>query len=178
MSLKISEALESCLQIVFRAEEYSKLFSSSIHSDPSTTRVFQSLQDNLTQLYAEILNFLIRATKFLEKRTWRRYVSAGLSPFDDKFQPILNKMDQCERNVEKDRNVLQAAADRLRQNYENGLWLRQVNFEADLRRLQSAHLPGTLQWFLQSDTYRTWRDTTASASNLLWIQVSTCEICA
>lgn len=66
-SEKLSEALETTVQVVLRAEEYAKLFST--HSSSSTERVFQSLQENLTHLYAEVLNFLIRATNFFKKST-------------------------------------------------------------------------------------------------------------
>ena len=54
-------------QIVFRAEEYANLFS--VHSGSSTEKVFQSLQEDIIHLYAEVLNFLIRATIFFEKPT-------------------------------------------------------------------------------------------------------------
>ena len=66
-SEKLSDALENSVQIIFRAEEYAKLFST--HSGSSTERVFQTLQENLTCLYAEILNFLVRATKFFQNST-------------------------------------------------------------------------------------------------------------
>jgi hypothetical protein len=65
MSAKLSKDLEHTSQIIFRAEEYAELFSA--HSGSSTERVFRSLHENLTHLYAEVLNFLIRATKFFEK---------------------------------------------------------------------------------------------------------------
>ena len=55
-------------QIIFRAEEYANLFS--VHSGSSTGKVFQSLQENIIHLYAEVLNFLIRATILFEKPTW------------------------------------------------------------------------------------------------------------
>ena len=54
-------------QIIFRAEEYANLFS--VHSGSSTEKVFQSLQQGIIHLYAEVLNFLIRATIFFEKPT-------------------------------------------------------------------------------------------------------------
>ena len=54
-------------QIIFRAEEYANLFS--VHSGSSTEKVFQSLQQGIINLYAEVLNFLIRATIFFEKPT-------------------------------------------------------------------------------------------------------------
>jgi len=67
-SAQLSEALESMSQIVFRAEEYANLFS--VRSGSSTGKVFQSLQENIIHLYAEVLNFLIWATIFFEKPTW------------------------------------------------------------------------------------------------------------
>lgn len=66
----LSKALDSIVQIVFRAEEYARLFST--FSDSTSDRVFQSLQDNLVHLYAEILNFLVRATIFFQKHTLRK----------------------------------------------------------------------------------------------------------
>lgn len=119
-SEKLLKALDSISQIIFRGEEYAKLFSTP--SDTSTDRVFQSLQDNLTHLYAEVLNFLVRATTFFKKETIRksqifcklsntehigRYISAGLSS-DIKFQPILNQINKYELNVEKDKNLLES----------------------------------------------------------------------
>ena len=67
MAEKLSEALDSSIPIVLRAQEYAVLFSS--HSGSSTAGVFSTLQENLTHLYAEVLNFLIRATIFFNKRT-------------------------------------------------------------------------------------------------------------
>ena len=64
---KLSEALSFLIQIVLRAQEYAALFS--VHSGSSTAGVFSALQDNLIHLYAEVLNFLVRATIFFNKRT-------------------------------------------------------------------------------------------------------------
>lgn len=61
---------------MFRAEEYAKLIST--HPGSSTDRVFRSLHDNLTHLFAEILNFLIRATLFFEKSTLSKVWIFGL----------------------------------------------------------------------------------------------------
>lgn len=111
--------MNSVAQIVFRAEEYAKLFSTS---PESTDRIFQSLQENLTHLYAEVLNFLVRTTMFFQKSTLRmcqalgvfrkteyigRYASAAFSR-DTKFQDILDQINKHEMNVEKDKNLLES----------------------------------------------------------------------
>jgi hypothetical protein len=74
---KVSEAIANGLslvtQIVFRAEEYAKLFATPAGS--TTDRVFWSLQENLTALYAEVLNFLVRAAIFVKKGTFRKWYS-------------------------------------------------------------------------------------------------------
>ncbi|KAI9852117.1 MAG: hypothetical protein M1824_002166 [Vezdaea acicularis] len=166
---KLSGALRSTCQIIFRAEEYAKLFCA--HSGSSTERVFQSLQENIIQLYAEILNFLVRATKFFEKHTLRRYISAGLSPFDTKFQGVLDAIDRAERNVEKDIGVLRSEAEIRQQEYDNGVWLKHADFSVDLKKLQDSCIPGTCEWFLQSRKYIEWRNFTAPHKpNLLWVQ--------
>jgi hypothetical protein len=67
---KLSEALGSLVPIVLRAQEYASLFSS--HSGTSTAGVFVALQDHLSHLYAEVLNFLVRATMFFTKGTFRK----------------------------------------------------------------------------------------------------------
>ena len=67
MASKLSEALDSLIPIILRAQEYAVLFSS--HSGSSTAGVFLTLQEDLTHLYAEVLNFLVRATIFFSKRT-------------------------------------------------------------------------------------------------------------
>ena len=72
-SAKLSEALESIIQIIFRAQQYAELFS--VPSGSSTEHIFQSLQENLIRLYAEVLNFLVRATLFFEKPTWSMWTS-------------------------------------------------------------------------------------------------------
>ena len=59
-SEKLSSALESVVQIIFRVEEYARLFLTP--SNTATDRIFQSLQTDVTDLYAEVLNFLVRAT--------------------------------------------------------------------------------------------------------------------
>ena len=120
---KLSEALSSVIQIVLRAQEYAALFSA--HSGSSTAGVFSALQDNLTHLYAEVLNFLVRATIFFNKPTLSkvsqschssehadgsegRYISAGFSPFDTQFRSILDRVDKLESNVGKDVSLLNA----------------------------------------------------------------------
>lgn len=117
MAEKLSEALDSLIQIVLRAQEYAVLFST--HSGSSTAGVFLTLQDNLTHLYAEVLNFLVRATIFFDKRAMSqvqkkchrmkhadslegRYMSAGFSPFDTQFKGILDRVDKLENSVGKD----------------------------------------------------------------------------
>ena len=70
MAEKLSEALDSLIPIVLRAQEYAVLFSS--HSGSSTAGVFVTLQDHLTHLYAEVLNFLVRATIFFTKGTFSK----------------------------------------------------------------------------------------------------------
>ncbi|KAI9763728.1 MAG: hypothetical protein M1840_009125 [Geoglossum simile] len=169
-SAKLSEALESISQIIFRVEEYANLFS--VHSGSSTERVFQSLQENMIHLYAEALNFLIRATTFFEKPAWRRYLSAGVSPFEAKFRRILDGIDRLERGVEKDITVLRSEAEIRREEYENGLWLQHADFTADLQKLQNQRVDGTCEWFLRSDRYKEWlqSSTSTNKSNLLWVQ--------
>ena len=117
MAEKLSEALDSSIQIVLRAREYAVLFSS--HSGSSTKGVFLTLQENLTQLYAEVLNFLIRATIFFTKGTFSklskssnflthadslkgRYMSAGFSSFDVQFKTILDRVGRLESNIGND----------------------------------------------------------------------------
>ncbi|MCJ1262443.1 hypothetical protein MMC22_002313 [Lobaria immixta] len=172
-SEELSKALETIIQIVFRAEEYAKLFSTP--SGSSTDRVFQSLHENLVRLFAEILSFLIRTTRFFEKPTlskinnWnnvRRFVSAGISPFNTKFRGILKRIEDFERDVEKDK------ASKTQQEYQNGVWLKHADFEADLQKLQQVHISGTCQWFVHSQAYLQWRDTssTSIAPDFMWIQ--------
>ena len=70
ISEKLSGGLESVVQIIFRAEEYARLFT--IHSGSSSERVFRTLQGNLTHLYAEVLDFLTQTTEYFEKPTWSK----------------------------------------------------------------------------------------------------------
>lgn len=117
MAEKLSEALDSLISIVLRAQEYAVLFSS--HSGSSTAGVFAMLQDHLIHLYAEVLNFLVRATIFFTRGTLSkfpytchslkyaeslegRYVSAGFASFDTQFKSILDRVGQLESNVGKD----------------------------------------------------------------------------
>ncbi|KAI9715684.1 MAG: hypothetical protein M1812_005836 [Candelaria pacifica] len=169
-SEKLSDALENSVQIIFRAEEYAKLFST--HSRSSTERVFQTLQENLTCLYAEILNFLVRATKFFQTSTLKRYVAASLSPFDTRFRDILDRVDRYERNVEKDKALLESEAWKSEKEYQNGVWLKHADFMIDIQKLRETHVADTCQWFLTGDTYLNWKtsSTASPASNLLWIQ--------
>ena len=69
-SEKISTGLHTVTQIIFRAEEYAKLFSAPANT--TTDRVFESLHENLTYLYAEVLSFLVRSTIFFKKSTVRK----------------------------------------------------------------------------------------------------------
>ena len=117
MAESLSAALDSLIPIVLRAQEYAVLFSS--HSGSSTAGVFLTLQENLVHLYAEVLNFLVRATIFFSKRAYSmfpqtchslkhadslkgRYMSAGFSPFDTRFKGILDRVSNLESNVGKD----------------------------------------------------------------------------
>lgn len=167
---ELSKALDTIIQVVFRAEEYASLFSTP--SSSSTDRVFRSLHDNLVRLFAEILNFLIRTTRFFEKPTLSRFVSAGISPFHTKFQSILKRIEDYEHNVEKDKSLLESEARKMQQEYKNGVWLKHADFETDFQRLQQVHISGTCQWFLKSQSYLEWRDPSSSpsASGFLWIQ--------
>ncbi|MCJ1236999.1 hypothetical protein MMC14_004983 [Varicellaria rhodocarpa] len=171
MAEKLSEALDSSIPIVLRAQEYAVLFSS--HSGSSTAGVFSTLQENLTHLYAEVLNFLIRATIFFNKRTIRRYISAGFSPFDTQFKAILDRIGKLESSVGKDVALLNSEAEYRRQEYEDGIWLKPADFSTNKDDLLQRHLPGTCGWFIHSDTYRTWRESSKNSSstpNLLWVQ--------
>ena len=58
------------------------------------------------------------------------------------------------------------------QEYENGVWLQHADFTVDLQKLQELHVVGTCEWFLQSDRYTQWLQSSTSTkkSNLLWIQ--------
>ncbi|MCJ1261664.1 hypothetical protein MMC22_001530 [Lobaria immixta] len=174
-SEELSKALETIIQIVFRAEEYAKLFSTP--STSSTDRVFESLHENLVRLFAEVLNFLIRTTRFFEKTTLSRFASAGMSPFSTKFQSILNRIEDYERNVEKNKSLLESEARKTQREYENGVWLEHADFETHLHELQQVHISGTCQWFLKSQLYLEWRDSilnfsaiSSGTSNFLWIQ--------
>ncbi|MCJ1251744.1 hypothetical protein MMC30_008981 [Trapelia coarctata] len=166
---KLSEALDSLIQIILRAQEYAALFSA--HSGSSTFGVFVTLQDNLTLLYAEVLNFLVRATIFFGKQAIRRYVSAGFSPFDTQFRSILDRVDKLESNVGKDVLLLNSEAENRRQEYEDGVWLKPADFSSRLDDLLRRHLSGTCGWFLHSDTYGAWRDSSKDPQipNLLWV---------
>ncbi|MCJ1242728.1 hypothetical protein MMC14_010737, partial [Varicellaria rhodocarpa] len=168
---KLSKALDSLVPIILRAQEYAVLFSS--HSGSSTAGVFLALQEDLTHLYAEVLNFLVRATIFFKKKTIRRYMSAGLSPFDTQFKGILDQVGKLEKNVGLDVVLLNSEAENRRQEYEDGIWLKPADFSTNKSDLLQRYLPGTCRWFLHSDLYRTWRESVQKNSltpNLLWVQ--------
>ena len=136
----LSGALDTVIQIIFRAEEYAKLFSA--YSGSSTGQAFQGFKKNLIQLYAEVLNFLIRATEFLEKPTWSemtshswfsppyvpfwhrvgRSLSAGVPTSDCKFKNILDRVDKSEKNIEKDVGLLNLEGDRIGHALVNPNW--------------------------------------------------------
>ncbi|MCJ1242488.1 hypothetical protein MMC14_010496 [Varicellaria rhodocarpa] len=135
MAEKLSEALDSLIPIVLRAQEYAVLFSS--HSGSSTAGVFLKLQENLTHLYAEVLNFLVRATIFFNRRTIRRYISADFSPFDTQFKAILDRIGKLESSVGKDVALL---------NSEGKAYIHYTS----IGRLTTSLLTKT--------TYNSWRD--------------------
>ncbi|KAL9118301.1 MAG: hypothetical protein Q9187_005157 [Circinaria calcarea] len=170
MAEKLSEALDSLIPIVLRAQEYAVLFSS--HSGSSTAGVFVMLQGNLIHLYAEVLNFLVRATIFFTKGTFRRYMSAGFSLFDTRFKSILDRVGKLESNVGNDVVLLNSEAENRRQEYEDGVWLKPADFSTNLDDLLQRHLLGTCNWFLRSDTYGNWWESSKDSliSNLLWVQ--------
>lgn len=60
---KLTGILYIIAQTVFRADEYAKHFA----SPTSTDRILEVLRENLIHLYAEVLNFLMRARVFFQK---------------------------------------------------------------------------------------------------------------
>ncbi|KAI9797819.1 MAG: hypothetical protein M1833_005322 [Piccolia ochrophora] len=167
---KLALALEKTLSIFLHAKEYARLFER--HAFSTTATISESLQKLVTNLYAEILNFLVRATIFFDKSLWRRTLSAGISPFDAKFQDILNRIETLESTVEKDAKVLNLESQAQTESLENGIWLKHANFEPDVTRLRQEHLEKTCLWLFDQQEYLTWRhlgDDTSSSS-LLWIQ--------
>jgi hypothetical protein len=86
---KLSETLESIVQILLRAQEYTVLFSE--YTGPSTAGVLSRMRDNLTQLYAQVLNFLVRATLFVKKRAISKtYIPLIRESFSFVHRAILN----------------------------------------------------------------------------------------
>ena len=132
---KLSKALDSLVPIILRAQEYAVLFSS--HSGSSTAGVFLALQEDLTYLYAEVLNFLVRATIFFKKKTIgqfekrchcikhadsseERRLFAGLSPFDTQFKGILDQVGKLEKNVGLDVVLLNSEGEAYTYNLSMG----------------------------------------------------------
>ncbi|MCJ1235108.1 hypothetical protein MMC14_003072, partial [Varicellaria rhodocarpa] len=140
MAEKLSKALDSLVPIILRAQEYAVLFSS--HSGSSTAGVFLALQEDLTYLYAEVLNFLVRATIFFKKKTIEeRRLFAGLSPFDTQFKGILDQVGKLEKNVGLDVALLNSEAENRRQEYEDGIWLKPADFSTNKSDLLQRYLP-------------------------------------
>jgi hypothetical protein len=75
-SEKIVDSLEWIARIVFRADEYTKLFA---HQEISAQPILRRLHDDLVALSTEVLIFLFRAREFFEKRSISMYTSAFLS---------------------------------------------------------------------------------------------------
>ncbi|KAH0565056.1 hypothetical protein GP486_001552 [Trichoglossum hirsutum] len=172
ISEKLSDSLESVVHIIFRAEEYAKLFTT--HSGSSSERVFLALQGKLTNLYAEVLDFLAQATEYFEKPTWRRYISAGLTAGVTKLKSSPELIDKLEREVEKDLydQKLTSAAELLREEIQNGVWLKHADFAIELQNLHTRRVPGTCEWFLEHKKYLTWRQSEPTSSDSfdhLWV---------
>ncbi|MCJ1441536.1 MAG: hypothetical protein MMC23_002025 [Stictis urceolatum] len=166
-SEKIATGLHTVTQIVFRAEEYARLFSNPANS--TTDRVFESLHENLIYLYAEVLSFLVRSTIFFQKSTIRRFASAGISSYT-KYQVILDKINKYEKSVEKDKNLLESEARKRQEQYETGIWLQAADFATDLKRRKLDHLQGTCAWFFRRDEYACFNGTSPqSQTQFLWI---------
>jgi hypothetical protein len=56
-------------RIVFRTDQYTKFLA---HQKTSTKEILQQLNEDLVQLFAEVLYFLFQAKAFFEKPSWRK----------------------------------------------------------------------------------------------------------
>lgn len=125
---------------------------------------------------------------YFSKNSFRRRVSAGITPFASKFGDILASIETYEKHVQSDVSLLQAESrpifptpphplltcpgNNLRDKYETGVWLKHADFAADIKNLRDEHVSGTCQWFLDGARYQSWRgrSNVPQAPRLLWVQ--------
>lgn len=66
---KLVDSLDWISRIVFRADEYTKMFS---HQQVSARQILQRLHDDLVELFAQALEFLFRTKLFFQKSSIRK----------------------------------------------------------------------------------------------------------
>ncbi|KAF8541235.1 hypothetical protein BDD12DRAFT_829856 [Trichophaea hybrida] len=76
---KLVESLDCISRIIFRADEYTRLFA---HQEISTKQILQHLHGDLVQLFSEVLFFLFQAKAFFEKRSFRKLFGSNRLPQD------------------------------------------------------------------------------------------------
>ncbi|KAF8535317.1 hypothetical protein BDD12DRAFT_893306 [Trichophaea hybrida] len=166
-SEKLVDSLDWIARMVFRADEYTRLFA---HEEISTVAILQQLHDDLVELFKEVLLFLYRAMAHFQKSSPRRYISAAFKPFDRVFQGAYERISRCEMEVKDDIRLLNVELDILHQEVENGIWLRhaEVEFMADQDKHLKEHLAGTCEWFLGNYKVKNWMNA-SHITRLLWV---------
>jgi hypothetical protein len=69
-SEKLVDSLDWIARILFRADEYTKLYA---HEETAAQSVLRQLQDDLVALFTEVLIFLYRAMNFFKKHTFSKH---------------------------------------------------------------------------------------------------------
>ncbi|KAK5207297.1 hypothetical protein LTR41_006866 [Exophiala xenobiotica] len=96
-SERLGTALSDIVDIITRCEDYQNIY-------PDAAR----LEDITSKLYAEVINFLVRAKKYYSTHGAMRVAKSTITPFEVKFGAILDKIEKLRHEVRDEVQLLTA----------------------------------------------------------------------
>ncbi|KAI1682859.1 hypothetical protein KJE20_07591 [Pyrenophora tritici-repentis] len=179
------EAFDALMNAYQRIGEHMPLLAQYEDYFRNHPRMFQLLR----LIYEDILNFHWKAMKYFKKRMWQQFFQALWKSFDAEFSNILRNLREHMALIESQATVAQFAEiivtrarvelefDRQRDEEIHRRrimchqWLVAANCGADQEtyaRVRQEY-PGTGQWFLQKNRFRSWFDPNFCSTPLLWM---------
>lgn len=99
-SERLGTALNDVVDIIARCEDFQSVYPDAERLESITSR-----------LYAEVINFLVRAKKFYATNGAKRLAKNTVSPFEVKFGAILQRIEKLRQEVRDEVQLLVASGE-------------------------------------------------------------------
>jgi len=96
-SERLGTALNDIVDIIARCEDYQGIYPDAERLETITAR-----------LYAEVINFLVRAKKYYSTNSAMRVAKSTITPFEVKFGAILERIEKLRQEVRDEVQLLSA----------------------------------------------------------------------